>query len=178
MDTFYIERGFIQFKKYFIMNLLPFNVIHHLCHQLVYRISKKPPGSAVPHISGPYSLSDVERGFLVLMTDGLYSIASKTDRDCSDVNQAVARMVAREMCGSNTMHSVAQSVISKFQESLHSIFMDSQGERHDCRIVGDCTLLVHNLGFPLGKSETYPESYCTVTPSSMIADKTVRYAHE
>ncbi|XP_078490000.1 TGF-beta-activated kinase 1 and MAP3K7-binding protein 1-like [Ciona intestinalis] len=102
------------------------------------------PIIATPDIYGGLPLTEIEGGFLVLMSDDVYkSLEQSTGHENANID--IANMVSHEMLCRNTMQGVAQNVIDKISFTHSKAF----GRAHSLSR-GDITLVVRNISHPLG----------------------------
>lgn len=103
------------------------------------------PGTAEPYVCEPIDLTNF-RGFLVLMSDGLYEAYEAWTRRPSMVNQDIAHLIAKELKHTADISIVAQNVVEKVKNLFRTTCQkDQRSGRLD-----DITLIVRNFGFPMG----------------------------
>ncbi|CAH1795407.1 unnamed protein product [Owenia fusiformis] len=110
--------------------------------------------SSEPVIEEPDILQDAisledSRGFLLLMSDGLYkSLQDATGRP--RVNAEITSLVAREFGIQTTLNGIAQSVVDKVVRIHHDAFMTgTPNQKSKTQKRDDMTLLVRNFNYPL-----------------------------
>ena len=137
----------------------------------MYRQAKGYPGTAEPSVSGPVPLQDIKKGFIVLMSKGLYSGVPHVSDGDEEASLALVRMIIEEMQRSASLASVSRAVIDRVHGLIKAKYKESSGARIDCSAVDDTTLLIRNLGFPLGYSDVTPKSLVLVPPVSVPQTK-------
>ncbi len=114
--------------------------------------AKQEPGTAEPFISSPFDLTNF-RGFLILMTDGLYEAYEAWTHRPAMVNQDLAHLVSKEIRTSTEFHLVAQNVV----ENVKTKFQQSCKKGKQAGRLDDITLIVRNFGYPnLSHSSSHP----------------------
>ena len=100
----------------------------------------------MPHVAGPVLINQA-RGFIIVMSDGLYDgLSAYTDQDTTKANLTIARMVAEQIRGKQqSMERVARTVINSVVTSVQRTYANSQ--KSECRRLDDITLMIHNLGY-------------------------------
>ena len=105
------------------------------------RHAKGEPGTAEPYIASPVDLTGF-RGFLLLMTNGLYEAYEAWTHQPAKVNEDIAHLVAKEIRDSTDTNLVAQRVVEK----VKNVFIQScKTEKHIGRL-DDITLVVTAFG--------------------------------
>ena len=145
-----------------------------LCFYEVYfprSCASSSPVIVEPEVQGGIEI-DNTRGFLILMSDGLYkSLEDATGTD--HVNADIASMVATEFSQQSTLNGVAQAVVDKVVRKHHDAFMMSPCKTV-CRKRDDITLLVRNISYQLANmnspqsSPNLPVSQNALSPLSVI----------
>ena len=132
---------------------------------LIYSKAHREPGTAEPHISRPINLVQF-RGFLVLMSDGLYEAYEAWTHRPLMVNEDIAHLVAQEMKKTSDISVVAQNVV----ENVKSLFCTSCRDGRRPGRLDDITLIVRNLGYPtpIPHTHSYPGRLSSIsqTPSN------------
>lgn len=97
-----------------------------------------------PFINGPWSVSDLQNSFLLLMSDGLYEAYGSyiNTTNPQDVHRGIALIVADEMSRRSSVQDVAQATVDRIIALYRSCA--GSGTRLD-----DITLIVNNFGHPL-----------------------------
>ncbi|CAK8678257.1 TGF-beta-activated kinase 1 and MAP3K7-binding protein 1-like [Clavelina lepadiformis] len=111
---------------------------------LVLRNATCEPVISAPDIYGGIPLSEIEGGFLVLMSDDVYKSLEQAT-GTTNANGDIASMVSHELLCRNRIEGVAQNVIEK----IAYLHRRGYGKSHTCTR-GDITLVVRNISHPLG----------------------------
>ena len=129
-----------------------------------YSSANREPGTAEPHISRPINLHNF-RGFLILMSDGLYEAYEAWTGRPHLVNEDIAHLVAEEMKKTSDLSTIAQNVVEKVKYLFRSTCRDG---RRSGRL-DDITLIVRNFGYPvpLPHTQSYPGDMANSTHSSV-----------
>ena len=133
---------------------------------IVYRLAKSYPGTAEPFVSGPVPLQSIKKGFIVLMSKGLYNGATRAVDGDEEASLALVRMIIEEMKSCSSLADVSRAVIDRVHGLIKTKYKESGGARMDCSSVDDMTLLIRNLGFPFEYS-AIPRSLVLVPPVSV-----------
>lgn len=112
-----------------------------------FSVATKEPGIADPFISHPPLDITTIRGFLLLMSDGVYDAYSSFSNSLHTVNHDVALLVQRHMDHTHDIQGVAQGVVDEIKHNFH---MKLKQERRGARL-DDITLVIRNLGYPMGR---------------------------
>ena len=86
-------------------------------------------------------------GFLLLMSDGLYEAYSSCTKSAHTVNQDLGQLVQAEMDRCTDLFAVAQQVVNAVKTDFYAMLINEQRRSR----MDDITLIVRNLGYPLGK---------------------------
>ena len=123
-------------------------------------MARREPGTAEPYISQPINLNEF-RGFLVLMSDGLYEAYETWTGRPFHVNEDIAHLVAEEMKKSSDLSIVAQNVVEKVKHLFRSAC--KEGKRSGR--LDDITLIVRNFGYPMAVPHTrsYPDGMSSLS---------------
>lgn len=136
-------------------------------------MAKGYPGTAEPSVSGPVPLQGIKKGFIVIVSKGLYSGVTRVVGGEEDARLALVRMIMEEMKCSASLADVSRTVIDRVHGVIKAKYKESGGTRMDCSSVDDTTLLIRNLGFPIGHSDVTPKSLVLVQPVSVPQTKEV-----
>lgn len=110
-------------------------------------VATKEPGIADPFISHPPLDITTIRGFLLLMSDGVYDAYSSFSNSLHTVNHDIALLVQRHMDHTRDIQGVAQGVVEEIKTNFHKkLKQERRGARLD-----DITLVIRNLGYPMGR---------------------------
>ena len=110
-------------------------------------VATKEPGIADPFISHPPLDITTIRGFLLLMSDGVYDAYSSFSNSLHTVNHDIALLVQRHMDHTYDIQGVAQGVVEEIKTNFHKkLKQERRGARLD-----DITLVIRNLGYPMGR---------------------------
>lgn len=112
----------------------------------MYSGAIKEPGTAEPFISHPQIDITALKGFLLLMSDGLYNAHVAVSNSLHTVNHDIACLVQRYMDRTHVMDGIAQLVIDEISNRFHSMVRQ---EKRSARL-DDITLIIRNLGYPMG----------------------------
>ena len=134
-------------------------------------MAKGYPGTAEPSVSGPVPLQGIKKGFIVLVSKGLYSGVTCVVGGEEDARLALVRMIMEEMKRSASLADVSRTVIDRVHGVIKAKYKESHGTKMDCSSVDDTTLLIRNLGFPIGHSDVTPTSLVLVEPVSVPQTK-------
>lgn len=105
------------------------------------------PGTAEPFISHPPIDITIIRGFLLLMSDGLYDAYATTTNSMHTVNHDIACLVQRHMDHMHDINEIAQKVIAETVSNFRAMVQRGQKVAR----MDDITLVIRNLGYPLGQ---------------------------
>jgi len=136
-------------------------------------VAKGHPGTAEPSATGPVPLQGIKKGFIVLVSKGLYSGVTHVVGDEEDARLALVRMIMEEMKCSASLENVSRTVIDRVHSVIKAKYKESRGTKMDCSSVDDTTLLIRNLGFPIGDPDVTPKSLVLVQPVSVPQTKEV-----
>lgn len=134
--------------------LTPYPYPYH--HISLSSIAHKQPGTAEPFISHPPLDITAIRGFLLLMSDGLYDAYATIRGSLHTVNHDIAVLVQNELDHSHDLLQVAQNVVEHVKENYRNLM---HGSRLD-----DITLVVRNLNYPLGTGSAMTAPPSTKNP--------------
>ena len=120
------------------------------CDRSLLSVATREPGTAEPFISHPPLDITTIRGFLLLMSDGLYNAYASVTSSSLTVNHDVACLVQRHMDKTHSIDRVAQKVIDEISGEFRALVQrEKRSDRMD-----DITLIVRNLGYPMGQQGT------------------------
>ena len=126
----------------------------------LHRSASKAPGISNPYITGPYSLDELPNSFLIVMSGGLCkSLMKAQGSNGYDANEVLSRMVAEELCASGSLKDVSGKILDNLLQHLEGLFREDESFKKSCCEVNDMTLLIRNLGFPLGDPAAKPCTY-------------------
>ena len=129
----------------------------------IHRHASREPGTAEPFLAAPVDLKHF-RGFLILMTDGLYEAYEAWTRRPRLVNDDIAHLVAKEIRECSEFDLVGQNIVEKVK---HVFQRSCQNENRIGRL-DDITLIVRNFGYPpLTHSQSYPSGIGSKQPLSV-----------
>ena len=139
---------------------MPLCFIHTLTIFHLYRSASKAPGISNPYITGPYSLDELPNSFLIVMSGGLCkSLMKAQGSNGYDANEVLSRMVAEELCASGSLKDVSGKILGNLLQHMEGLFREDEAFKKSCSEVHDMTLLIRNLGFPLGDPAAKPCAY-------------------
>ena len=117
--------------------------------QPLFRGASREPGTAEPYIAMPLALRDLSKGFLLLMSDGLYK-AYQCGRFHPD---HLGHLVAQEMRGLHPSNfaDVALNVTNSVRATFRGYCM----EKGTMETSDDMSLVVRNFGFEMGMDMQY-----------------------
>ena len=107
----------------------------------------KEPGTAEPFISHPPLDITTIRGFLLLMSDGLYDAHATVTNSLHTVNHDLALLVQRHLDHAPSINEVADKVIAEVATN----FCSTVQRRGESARMDDITLIIRNLGYPVGQ---------------------------
>ena len=116
-------------------------------HIIFCSTATREPGTAEPFISHPPLDITTIRGFLLLMSDGLYDAHSSVTNSSHTVNHDIAVLVQRQMDLTHDVMEVAQRVVEQVKSNFHVML---QQDKRSARL-DDITLVIRNLRYPMGK---------------------------
>ena len=107
----------------------------------------REPGTAEPFISHPPLDITTIRGFLLLMSDGLYDAHATVTNSLHTVNHDLALLVQRHLDHAPSINEVADKVIAEVATN----FRNTIQRRGESARMDDITLIIRNLGYPVGQ---------------------------
>ena len=93
------------------------------------------------------------RGFLLLMSDGLYEAYGMCTKSMHTVNQDLGLLVQSEMNKCTDLYEVAQRVVQHVKDTFYSMLINEQRSSR----MDDITLVIRNLGYSLGSQARPPQ---------------------